>query len=97
MQHLRLLERMDSGLAAKLAEQRPVQQRVGQRCQTPDRMPLVGKLDPTLPGLYVNAAHGSNGLARIPISAALLASELCGTPAPLPHSLRQLLVPQRFR
>ena len=97
LQHLQLLARMDSGLANELGTKSPVHQRVGQRCQTPDRMPLVGALDATLPGLYLNVAHGSNGLARTPITAALLASLLSNTPPPLPATLRALLEPARFR
>lgn len=94
--HLQLLQRMDTGLAAELSTRQPLQQRIGQRCQTPDRMPLVGALDSGLPGLYLNVAHGSNGLARTPISAALLASLINGTPPPLPINLRALLNPLRF-
>lgn len=94
--HLQLLQRMDKELAAELATRQPLQQRTRQRCQTPDRMPLVGALDSTLPGLYLNVAHGSNGLARTPISAALLTSLVNETPPPLPASLRTLLDPARF-
>lgn len=94
--HLQLLQRMDKRLAAELSTRQPLQQRIGQRCQTPDRMPLVGALASDLPGLYLNVAHGSNGLARTPISAALLASLINGTPPPLPGSLRALLDPLRF-
>jgi tRNA 5-methylaminomethyl-2-thiouridine biosynthesis bifunctional protein len=97
LQHLALLSRMDGALADTLAKQRPLEQRSGLRCQTPDRMPLVGPVSAELPGLFVNAAHGSNGLARIPVAAALLASLIEGTPPPLPASLRRLLAPERFR
>lgn len=97
LQHLQLLARMDKELADELGKHRPLLQRVGQRCQTPDRMPLVGALDATLPGLFLNVAHGSNGLARTPISAALLASALNNTPPPLPANLRALVDPARFR
>lgn len=94
--HLTLLSRMDQSLAAELATQRPLQQRVGQRCQTPDRMPLVGLVCPDLAGLYINAAHGSNGLARTPISAALLASQMNSSPPPLTDAFYELLNPARF-
>ncbi|MES2605925.1 MAG: FAD-dependent 5-carboxymethylaminomethyl-2-thiouridine(34) oxidoreductase MnmC, partial [Pseudomonadota bacterium] len=94
--HLQLVSRMDSSLAQEFATSLPVQQRVGQRCQTPDRMPLVGAIAPEYPGLYLNVGHGSNGLARTPLSAALIASMLNATPPPLAESLRKLVDPARF-
>lgn len=95
--HLELLQRMQPALAASFAERTPLQQRVAQRCQTPDRMPLVGAVDAAgSPGLYINIGHGSNGLARTPLSAAVLASVLSGTPSPLEGRLRPLLDPARF-
>ena len=94
--HLRLLSRMDAAMAEQLAVQRPLQQRVAERCQTPDRMPLAGLILSDAPGLYINAAHGSNGLARTPISAAWLASRMNNTPAPLADTLGNLLDPARF-
>jgi tRNA 5-methylaminomethyl-2-thiouridine biosynthesis bifunctional protein len=94
--HLQLVGRMDEHVAENFAQRRPLQQRVGQRCQTPDRMPLVGALSAEYPGLYLNIGHGSNGLARTPISAALIASLLNATPSPLTASLRNLLAPMRF-
>lgn len=94
--HLQLVSRMDTKLAAAFGDSRPVRQRVGQRCQTPDRMPLVGALAPQYPGLYVNVGHGSNGLARTPLSAALISSMLNDTPPPLAGVLRQLVDPARF-
>lgn len=49
-----------------------------------------------LPGLYVNAAHGSRGLASAPIAAELLASLLCGEPLPFSRTLSRALSPARF-
>jgi tRNA 5-methylaminomethyl-2-thiouridine biosynthesis bifunctional protein len=94
--HLQLVGRMDKHVAENFAQRRPLQQRIGQRCQTPDRMPLVGALSAEFPGLYLNIGHGSNGLARTPISAALVASLLNNTPPPLPAMLGNLLAPTRF-
>lgn len=51
---------------------------------------------PRLSGLYVNTGHGSKGLITCPISAALLAAQICGTPAPLPNDLTARLDPARF-
>jgi len=49
-----------------------------------------------LPGLYVNAAHGSRGLASTPIAAELLASLICAEPPPLSRALCRALSPARF-
>lgn len=86
--------------------------RVGFRCVTPDRLPLVGALpDPTqlagsgdvrlaamprLPGLYGLLGYGSRGLIWAPLAAELLAAQLSGEPAPLPRDLIALLDPARF-
>lgn len=94
--HLKLLGRMDRSLAQQLSTRRPLEHRVGQRCQTPDRMPLAGLVTLAAAGLYLNAAHGSNGLARTPICAALLTSMINNTPAPLPDTLSRLVLPTRF-
>ena len=49
-----------------------------------------------LPGLYVNAAHGSRGLASTPLIAELLASMICDEPPPLGRTLCRALSPARF-
>ncbi len=49
-----------------------------------------------LPGLYVNAAHGSRGLVSTPITAELLASMICNEPLPLSRTLSRALSPARF-
>ena len=49
-----------------------------------------------IPGLYLNTAHGSRGLASTPIAAELLASLLCGEPLPLRRELCRALSPARF-
>lgn len=47
-------------------------------------------------GLWLNIGHGSRGLASIPISAELLASQLVGEPAPFEQELVDCLNPARF-
>ncbi|GLR65209.1 bifunctional tRNA (5-methylaminomethyl-2-thiouridine)(34)-methyltransferase MnmD/FAD-dependent 5-carboxymethylaminomethyl-2-thiouridine(34) oxidoreductase MnmC [Marinospirillum insulare] len=47
-------------------------------------------------GLWLNLGHGSRGLASIPISAELLASQLVGEPAPFEQELVDCLNPARF-
>lgn len=51
---------------------------------------------PYLPAAYINTAHGSRGIATIPICAAQLAAEICGKALPLSARLRQSLHPNRL-
>lgn len=99
--HLEQVQQISPALGSALRAQTPLLQRIGTRCITPDRMPIVGQVcavdGEPLPGLFVNVAHGSHGLTRTPLCAALLASLLNATPAPLPNTLADLLHPRRFR
>ncbi|GGC07038.1 tRNA 5-methylaminomethyl-2-thiouridine biosynthesis bifunctional protein MnmC [Marinobacterium zhoushanense] len=49
-----------------------------------------------LPGLYINAGHGSKGLVSCPISAEYIASLVDNTPLPLPRRVADALNPVRF-
>lgn len=51
---------------------------------------------PWLPGLYVNAAHGSRGLLTAPLAGELLASLIAGEPLPLPAPVLSAIHPNRF-
>ncbi|WP_028241847.1 bifunctional tRNA (5-methylaminomethyl-2-thiouridine)(34)-methyltransferase MnmD/FAD-dependent 5-carboxymethylaminomethyl-2-thiouridine(34) oxidoreductase MnmC [Stutzerimonas azotifigens] len=51
---------------------------------------------PWLPGLYVNAAHGSRGLVTAPLAAELLAAWIEGEPLPLPRAVAEACHPNRF-
>lgn len=51
---------------------------------------------PYLPGLYLLGGLGSHGFLTAPLLAELLASELCGDPAPLPEDLIHAVRPARF-
>lgn len=96
-QHLQQLSGINPELAAHYAARQPVLQRIAERCTLPGRMPAVGALDVgNSRGLWINVGHGSHGLARTPVCAALLASQLSATPAPLAPELVHLLSPQRF-
>lgn len=96
-QHLQQLAGIDPAVAAHFAAQRPLLQRIAERCTLPGRMPVVGALEQHGEhGLWINVGHGSHGLARTPLSAALLASQICATPVPLAPDLLPLLSPQRF-
>jgi len=47
-------------------------------------------------GLYVLTGLGSRGFATAPLLGELIAAEMTGTPAPLPHDLREAIHPARF-
>lgn len=47
-------------------------------------------------GLWVNIGHGSRGLASIPLTSELIASQLVGEPAPFEQELVDCLNPARF-
>ncbi|MEZ5571557.1 MAG: bifunctional tRNA (5-methylaminomethyl-2-thiouridine)(34)-methyltransferase MnmD/FAD-dependent 5-carboxymethylaminomethyl-2-thiouridine(34) oxidoreductase MnmC [Halioglobus sp.] len=56
----------------------------------------TGLRGPYLPGLYINAAHGSRGLTSTPLAAEVLASMLCEEPLPISRDLSRALSPARF-
>lgn len=98
--------------AAPGLENAPLAGRVGFRCVTPDRFPLVGPLPdyaqsgsiqgsrlrdvPRLPGLYGLLGYGSRGLIWAPFAAELLAAYLDGEPLPIGRELAAALDPARF-
>ncbi len=51
---------------------------------------------PWLDGLYINTGHGSRGLITAPLSGDIVASQICGAPAPIPAELSAELHPGRF-
>ncbi|HSG02486.1 MAG TPA: bifunctional tRNA (5-methylaminomethyl-2-thiouridine)(34)-methyltransferase MnmD/FAD-dependent 5-carboxymethylaminomethyl-2-thiouridine(34) oxidoreductase MnmC [Marinobacterium sp.] len=51
---------------------------------------------PWINGLYVNLGHGSKGLITCPLSAEILAAQICNEPYPVEQVLVDLLSPQRF-
>ncbi len=70
----------------------------GTRWATADRLPLVGALhDGEQPGLWLSTAMGSRGLTFAVLCAEVLASQLCGEPAPLPKRLLRLIAADRAR
>lgn len=102
-EHIRAVTAMNSEIGNALARMTPRDGRIGMRCATPDRMPIVGPvtrpdagIKTTLPGLYINVAHGSHGLTRTPLCAAYLASLLNGTPFPLGKAVAAVIRPDRF-
>lgn len=90
----------------------PLTGRVGFRCVSADRLPLVGALPdqsalahfrgdrlrdvPRLPGLYGLLGYASRGLIWAPLAAELLAAHISGEPLPLERDLAATLDPARF-
>jgi tRNA 5-methylaminomethyl-2-thiouridine biosynthesis bifunctional protein len=102
-EHVRAVQAMDKQIGNALARSVPRDQRIGMRCATPDRMPIVGpvtqpglRTKAVFQGLYINVAHGSHGLTRTPVCAAYLASLLDQTPFPFGSSVAAVIRPDRF-
>lgn len=99
-QHLQQLAAISAPLAARFSLSSPSEQRRATRCTLADRMPLCGLLAGSPEGeagLWVNVAHGSQGLARTPLCAALLDSHINRTPSPLEACVQEVLRADRFR
>ena len=93
------------------AKENLLQDWVGVRCASIDRMPLVGALPfglgaaidpsasrhhiPTAPGLYGLLALGSRGLSLAPLLGEVLAAKMSGHPSPLPADLEKAIDPRR--
>ncbi|HTK85303.1 MAG TPA: FAD-dependent 5-carboxymethylaminomethyl-2-thiouridine(34) oxidoreductase MnmC, partial [Patescibacteria group bacterium] len=86
-----------SRLAAVLPMQKPeiVGSRVGFRCSSRDRSPLVGQAQ-GLDNVYLSVAHGSHGLCSSLAAAHLIADLLTGAPRSLPRDSIAILDPARF-
>ena len=85
---LGLLNPLAAQEISQLAQQ--LTARASVRCTAPNYLPKVGQL---AAGLWVNVAHGSKGLASIPLSAEILASHISQEPAPLDADLLARLQP----
>lgn len=62
--------------------------RAAVRCSVAGSMPLAGEVEP---GLYCSLAHGTRGLLSAPLTAEVIAAEICGQLAPLPESILNAL------
>lgn len=117
---IRNLRALSEMLAINQARLMLRQSRVGSRCNSLDRFPLVGPVPDFEamkkdyaelrrnaratfnstphyhPGLYLNTAHGSNGLCSSPLSAEYLASLIDGDSSPLDRAAMAALNPARF-
>ncbi|EJL81079.1 tRNA U-34 5-methylaminomethyl-2-thiouridine biosynthesis protein MnmC [Herbaspirillum sp. CF444] len=100
------------GKLMSVAEEAALAGRVGFRCVSADRLPLIGALPdraaladagelqlravPRQPQLHGLLAYASRGLIWAPLAAEVLACHLEGEPAPLGKDLLSLLDPARF-
>lgn len=70
--------------------------RVGFRCQSPDFLPLAGRV-PGLEGrVWLSAAHGSRGIAGTPLCAEVIAARMDHEPAPADSGILEAIDPGRF-
>ncbi len=67
--------------------------RASVRANTPDRLPLVGRLNDRE---YVSAGHGSHGITAAPLAAAVIVGQMLGLPAPLPRDVLAAIAGDRF-
>jgi tRNA 5-methylaminomethyl-2-thiouridine biosynthesis bifunctional protein len=109
--NLARLEQMLPGMVPTSAELL-LAGRVGFRCVSADRLPLVGALPdyaamshfrgdrlrdtPRLPGLYGLLGYASRGLTWAPLASELLAAQIAGEPLPVERELAAALDPARF-
>ncbi|MCH2546301.1 MAG: FAD-dependent 5-carboxymethylaminomethyl-2-thiouridine(34) oxidoreductase MnmC [Alphaproteobacteria bacterium] len=63
------------------------------RTATPNRTPLLGKLDE---GLYASLAHGSRGLLSCGLFGEHIASVIYGEPLPIPRDIVKVLAVDRY-
>ena len=100
LDNLARLQVLLPGVAAQLAadfKKGKVRAWAGVRCASPDRLPVVGPVDPAQQaGLWINSAMGSRGLSFAVLCAELLAARLHHEPLPLDTRMAQALSAQRF-
>ena len=68
--------------------------RISQRASTPDRNPVMGRLDD---GIYLLGAVGARGFTLAPLLGEYLAAEIAAMPNCLSHHMQATLDPFRFR
>ena len=69
------------------------QPRAAFRCVTPDQHPVAGQLNSDD---YILSGLGSRGLVTAPLLAAMIASQIAGTPTPVEADIQAMLRPNRF-
>jgi tRNA 5-methylaminomethyl-2-thiouridine biosynthesis bifunctional protein len=98
--HATNLSKLATLLPSTAASLGPVTDRLqawaGIRCTSPDRLPLVGPVDPgQRPGLWLCTALGTRGLTWGLLCGELLAAEVAGDPLPVPLSQARALLASR--
>lgn len=69
----------------------------GLRCTLPNRLPVVGAIDPQrLPGLWISAGMGARGISLAVLCGELTAAWMSHEPLPLPPALVKHLAAQRY-
>ena len=99
LENLNRLHELLPHAAAQIARGsgRSVQGWAGVRCAAPDRLPVVGPIDPArLPGLWIASAMGSRGLTFALLCGELLAARLWGEPLPVSARLARVLDARRW-
>lgn len=93
-----LLPGLAQELQSRFGPSGTVQAWAAVRCTVPDRVPVVGPIDPeALPGLWVSTAMGARGLTLSLVCGELLAARLHGEPLPLDGKLAHALSSERLR
>jgi tRNA 5-methylaminomethyl-2-thiouridine biosynthesis bifunctional protein len=67
--------------------------RAAVRANTPDRLPLVGKIGEDT---YISVGHGSHGLLSAPLAAAIIVAHMLGLPAPVPKDVLRAVAGDRL-
>jgi len=92
-----LLPHLAQGMAQGFSPAQ-IQGWAGVRCTLPDRLPVVGAVDPARwPGLWVCTGMGARGISLSVLCGELLAAELAGQACALPAELAKHLAAKRFR
>lgn len=111
LENFQRLDQLLPNMSTQLREL-PLNGRVGFRCVSADRLPIVGALPdasacadfrgdrlrdvPHLPGLYGLLGYASRGLIWAPLAAEILAAQITGEPLPVERDLLATLDPARF-
>jgi tRNA 5-methylaminomethyl-2-thiouridine biosynthesis bifunctional protein len=90
--HAGNLERLRNMLGLEIRTK--TEGRVSFRAVTPDRLPVVGRIDNQAYGAF---AYGSRGLVWAALAAEIIAAELEGEPLPVEGKLVDAMRPERFR
>jgi tRNA 5-methylaminomethyl-2-thiouridine biosynthesis bifunctional protein len=57
---------------------------------------VIGKDTPLVPHVYLSTGFGAHGMTGALLAGEIIAAEISGDPCPVPASLREHLLPERF-